>query len=186
MMRISVVRSNRRSLEISVRADGEIIVRAPLFTGEQEIRRFTERHLDWIERQKQKAERISEQRAHAQVLSETELKALAEEAKKDFRIRSEYFAGIIGVSSGKITIRHQKSKWGSCSSRGNLNFNCLLMLAPEKVRDYVVVHELCHRKWMDHSPHFWAEVRRAMPDYDDAKRWLRENGANLMLQNPER
>ena len=173
-------------MAISVNADGEVIVRAPLFTGDREIRRFAERHLDWIERQRQKADRLSEQKKNTSVLTETELKALASEAKKDFSARAAFYAGIIGVSYGRITIRHQKSKWGSCSSKGNLNFNCLLMFAPENVRDYIVVHELCHRKWMNHSPAFWKEVKRAMPDYNTAKRWLKEHGEELMLRNPSR
>ena len=90
------------------------------------------------------------------------------------------YAPLIGVEYGRVTVRRQKSKWGSCSAQGNLNFNCLLMLAPEEVLDYVVVHELCHRKHMDHSKEFWAEVRRVMPDHEKQKKWLKENGAVLM------
>ena len=80
----------------------------------------------------------------------------------------------------RITIRNQKSKWGSCSAKGNLNFNCLLMDAPPEVLDYVVVHELCHRLHMDHSPAFWADVARVLPDYEKRRRWLRENGPALI------
>ena len=68
---------------------------------------------------------------------------------------------------------------GGSRSQGNLNFNCLLMLAPEDVRDYVVVHELCHRKEMNHSRRFWAEVVRVVPDYKEKERWLKENGPLL-------
>ena len=95
-----------------------------------------------------------------------------------------YYAPAVGVTYDRITIRSQRTRWGSCSSRGNLNFNCLLMLAPEKVVDYVVVHELCHRKEMNHSPRFWAEVERILPDYRQSKRWLKENGQSLMGQLP--
>ena len=81
---------------------------------------------------------------------------------------------------GRITIRAQKTRWGSCSAQGNLNFNCLLMLCPERVRDYVVVHELCHRREMNHSKRFWSEVERIMPDYAVHRRWLKENGGRLI------
>ena len=93
------------------------------------------------------------------------IKALADQALKIIPARVEYFARIIGVTYGNITIRNQKTRWGSCSSKGNLNFNCLLMLAPPEVLDYVVVHELCHRKQMNHSKAFWTEVENVFPDY---------------------
>ena len=86
----------------------------------------------------------------------------------------------MGVTYGGITIRNQRSRWGSCSGQGTLNFNCLLMLAPPEVLDYVVVHELCHRKEMNHSAAFWAEVARVLPDYEARKRWLKENGPALI------
>ena len=95
--------------------------------------------------------------------------------------RVQYFAPLVGVDYGRISIRSQKTRWGSCSTAGNLNFNCLLLLAPPEVLDYVVVHELCHRKEMNHSPRFWAEVGRVLPDYKASKKWLRENGNRLML-----
>ena len=93
-------------------------------------------------------------------------------------------APIVGVNCGRITIRAQKSRWGSCSAKGNLNFNCLLMLCPEEVRDYVVVHELCHRKELNHSDRFWNEVRQLLPSYDSARKWLKTNGVSLIRRIP--
>jgi predicted metal-dependent hydrolase len=84
------------------------------------------------------------------------------------------------VTYGRITVRNQRTRWGSCSSKGNLNFNCLLMLAPPDILDYVVVHELCHRKEMNHSPKFWAEVAKVIPDYKERQKWLRTEGSNIM------
>ena len=98
----------------------------------------------------------------------------------DIPQRVKKYAPLVGVDYGRITIRMQKSRWGSCSSKGNLNFNCLLMAMPEEIRDYVVVHELCHRKQMNHSDKFWAEVEHVLPDYKASKKWLRDNGERIM------
>ena len=105
---------------------------------------------------------------------------LADKAIEVIPKRVKYFAPIVGVTYGRITIRNQKTRWGSCSAKGNLNFNCLLMLTPPKVLDYVVIHELCHRKEMNHSKSFWAEVEKVMPDYKEAVRWLKEEGRLIM------
>ena len=85
----------------------------------------------------------------------------------------------MGVSYGRIAIREQKTRWGSCSSKGTLNFNWRLILAPEEVLDYVVVHELAHRREMNHSKAFYAIVESVLPDYRQARRWLREHGDSL-------
>ena len=98
--------------------------------------------------------------------------------------RVSYFAPQVGVTYGNITIRSQRTRWGSCSSKGNLNFNCLLMLVPREVLDYVVVHELCHRKEVNHSPRFWAEVERILPDYKIRQTWLKDNGSQLIGRLP--
>ena len=99
---------------------------------------------------------------------------------KDTSRRVAKYASIVGVTIGRITIRSQRRHWDSCSAKGNLNFNCLLMLAPSEVLDYVVVHELCHRKYMNHSKQFWAEVAKVMPDYKKCERWLKEEGSLLI------
>lgn len=87
----------------------------------------------------------------------------------------------IGVSPGRVTIREQKTRWGSCSSSGNLNFNWKLVMAPVEVMDYVIVHELCHMKELNHSSNFWALVGKVCPDYKNHRKWLKENGNKLTL-----
>ena len=113
-------------------------------------------------------------------LTPEELHNLAQQALKVIPARAAYYAPLIGVTYGRITIRNQTSRWGSCSSKGNLNFNCLLMLAPPEVLDSVVVHELCHRREMNHSQKFYAEVLRVFPTYRTQEKWLKEHGGELL------
>ena len=115
-----------------------------------------------------------------ELLTVKELRNLAREAATYIPERVSFYASLMDVSYGRITIRNQKSRWGSCSSKGNLNFNCLLMLAPLEIIDYVVVHELCHRREMNHSPLFWTEVENMLPDYKKRRKWLKDNGEKLM------
>jgi predicted metal-dependent hydrolase len=79
----------------------------------------------------------------------------------------------------RVSIKEQKSRWGSCSRQGNLNFNWRLLLAPLPALDYVVIHELCHLKEMNHAPAFWRLVARGCPDYQTHRRWLRLHGREL-------
>lgn len=83
-----------------------------------------------------------------------------------------HYASVMGVSYGRITMRNQKTRWGSCSSEGNLNFNCRLLFVPDRIVDYVVIHELAHRRFMNHSKAFWKEVEKYMPDYKERKKLL--------------
>ena len=119
-------------------------------------------------------------------LTTEQLSDLAKRASKVIPERVVHFAPSIGVTFGRITIRRQRTKWGSCSSKGNLNFNVLLMLAPPDILDYIVVHELCHRRELNHSALFWSEVEKVMPDYREKEKWLKENGGALMDRLPER
>jgi predicted metal-dependent hydrolase len=116
----------------------------------------------------------------ARPFSREELQALADKACKIIPDKVRHYANLVGVDYGRITIRNQKTRWGSCSSKGNLNFNCLLMLFPDEVIDSVVVHELCHRKHMNHSAEFYAEVERVCPEYRRCQKWLKENGGLYM------
>lgn len=114
--------------------------------------------------------------------TDSELKQLVLKAKEYIPYRVKHYAHIMGISYGAVTIRKQRTRWGSCSSKGNLNFNCLLMLTPPQVIDSVVVHELCHRRHMDHSPLFYAELLKFYPDYHRWNAWLKTNGAQLLAR----
>lgn len=176
MYDMEIIRSRRRTLGLEITRDGRVVVRAPFGVSEEQIRRFVTSKQGWLE--KHLADFA--QAEPLPPLTSGEIRALAEAALEDIPRRVEKYAPIVGVRVGRITIRYQVSRWGSCSAKGNLNFNCLLMLCPEEVRDYVVVHELCHRKQLNHSPAFWAEVEQVLPGYKEQYRWLKKNGGNII------
>lgn len=181
-MKVTVIRSNRKTVAIQVNSDLSVTVRAPRSVSEKDIEEILKKKEAWISRHIEKIKEAKERfEAEAtEKLTREKVIALAEEALKVIPERVEYFAKVIGVTYGKITVRNQKTRWGSCSSKGNLNFNCLLMLAPPEVLDYVVVHELCHRKQMNHSKAFWLEVEKVLPDYKEARKWLKEDGSQMI------
>ncbi|MCD8364363.1 MAG: M48 family metallopeptidase [Clostridiales bacterium] len=180
-MDYSVIRSNRKTIAIQVVSDG-VVVRAPYRATKTEIDGLLRKHEGWIRKKQAELEAEQRKRSKVELLSADEIRALAEKAMEVIPERVRYYAPRVGVTYGRITIRNQKTRWGSCSSKGNLNFNCLLMLAPPEVLDSVVVHELCHRKEMNHSKAFYAEVLRVFPDYYKWNGWLKENGKALMMR----
>ena len=177
---VLLVRSSRKTLAVQIRADGTVIARAPLRMPKDRILCFLSEKASWIRMQQgimQEREKMRQQaRIHLDAAQEKELR---ERAKSVLAQRTAYFARQIGVTYGRITVRDQKTRWGSCSQAGNLNFNFRLILAPPEVLDYVVVHELCHRRQMNHSAQFWQEVAQVLPDYRARKAWLTENGWRL-------
>ena len=183
-MEFEVVRSNRKTVAAEIRGD-KLIIRAPLQATNEDINRFMLQNKKWIETHLQKAQAQEKAKGAYHKLTHEEIQALADKALQVIPERVAHYAPLIGVTYGRITIRNQRSKWGSCSSKGNLNFNCLLMLTPPAVIDSVVVHELCHRKEMNHSERFYAEVLRVFPDYWAQDKWLKENGDILMAMMRE-
>lgn len=109
-----------------------------------------------------------------------EILELKTKAKQELPAAVQKYAGLMGVTYNRITIRHQKIRWGSCTKTGNLNFNCLIMKMPDQVRDYVIIHELAHRKELNHSSKYWTIVAEYCPWYKQAKQWLKDNGQGLM------
>ena len=153
MIEYELIRSNRKTLTIQVKPDGSVIVRAPV--------------------------RLAKYRENMHVITDEERQEGILQAKKIFPERTAYFAERMGVTYNRITIREQKTRWGSCRSAGNLNFNWKLVLMPSELLDYVVVHELAHRKEMNHSPRFWAVVEKELPDYRERREKLKKMGKQL-------
>ena len=176
-MTYQLIRSRRKTIALQITPEGELVVRCPAWMKKAEVDAFVKSKEDWIRKHLPDPDRI-----RLPALTPEELEALGREALKDLPARVERLAAAAGVTYRNITIRNQRTRWGSCSSKGNLSFNCLLMLVPEPVREYVVIHELCHRLEMNHSALFWAEVERLMPDYREHRKWLKENGGPLIAR----
>lgn len=178
-MQYRIIRSDRKTVALQVKA-GEVIVRAPRAMTREEIADFVARHEDWI----RKKLAIFPKKLSGPVITEEGIRLLTERAHEMIPPRVKYYASLIGVDYNRVTIRHQKTKWGSCSGKKNLNFNCLLLLTPTEVMDSVIVHELCHLKHMNHSKEFYNEVLRVCPDYKKHNRWLKVNGAGIIRRLP--
>ena len=175
-IKIEIIRSSRKTLAIEIRPDMRVIVRAPYQASGSYIEQFIADRTDWIVEHLRKLEQKNRQCNDAlpvKKLSNDELKKLADKACSYIPGRVAHFAPLVGVTYGRITIRNQRTRWGSCSSKGNLNFNWKLMRMPPEALDYVVVHELAHRKEMNHSERFWAIVEKELPDYRERRKMLR-------------
>lgn len=179
---VCVIKSNRKTVSLEIKSDG-ITVKAPAYMSESRIRAFLESKSSWIEKH---LTLVSERNRFIEslpVLTQAQVDELIAEAKKIIPKRVEYYAPKIGVDYSKITVRCQRTRWGSCSSKGNLSFNCLIVLFPSEVLDSIVVHELCHRKYMNHSDLFYKEIEKVFPNYKKCERWLKEQTPNTVSLN---
>lgn len=166
-------RRKQKTMSLRVKEDGTVLVRAPLRMPLGEIDRFVENHRKWIQTQQRAMEMRRQENPEITEKERMEGKSLA---RMVIGQKCQEYAARMGVSYGMISIREQKTRWGSCSSKGNLNFNWKLVRMPEQILDYVVVHELAHRIEMNHSAAFWAIVEQHIPDYRERRMWLKKNG----------
>ncbi|MBQ9608865.1 MAG: M48 family metallopeptidase [Lachnospiraceae bacterium] len=177
-----IKKSKRKTIQIEINENLDIIVRAPNRMSRSAIQRFINEHSDWIDKHMELMSKKLSEGENVRKLSLIEFNELVNSARIVIPARVRYYAELIGVDYGRVTVRNQKTRWGSCSTKGNLNFNVALMRAPIEVLDYVVVHELCHRIEMNHSGRFWSEVERVMPDYRVHRKWLKDNGGKLLME----
>ncbi|MBR6984974.1 MAG: M48 family metallopeptidase [Ruminococcus sp.] len=175
-----IIRSRRKSAALQISDEGKLIVRVPLWYSDREISEMIEKNRKWIEVHTAAAMKRNSELEKLEPFTADELEEMARKALRVIPEKVRYYAEKLGVTYGRITIRNQKTRWGSCTAKGNLNFNCLLMAVPEEVLDSVVVHELCHRLHMDHSKAFYEDVYRVFPEYDRCNKWLKENGKLLI------
>lgn len=165
------IRSRRKTIAIQIDREGQVIVRTPYGITKRQVEEFLDEKKDWLLQTRQ---RVEKRKTEQIPISEEVRREGIERAKRIFPERTAYFAKRMGVDYGRITIREQKTRWGSCSSKGNLNFNWKLVLLDPELQDYVVVHELAHRREMNHSKDFWKIVEAELPDYRERRRRLKE------------
>lgn len=175
-----IIRSRRKTVALQIAEDGHLIVRAPLHCSSKDIIASIEKSEKWIQTHTDKVLQHNRELEQLEPFSEQDIHDMAQKALEVIPDRVKFYAEKLGVTYGRITIRNQRTKWGSCTSKGNLNFNCLLMAAPPEVLDSVVVHELCHRLYMNHSKEFYAALYHVFPDYDRWNKWLKHNGSLLI------
>ena len=189
---IPIIRSKRKTLGLEVKYDGTVNARVPMRAPREIIERFIREHEAWIIRKRQEwslagnnqddvAGEFGERKKRganavdpSKILPPVETKEGKAKIRQYIERQVEYYAKVMGITYGRISMRNQKTRWGSCSSQGNLNFNNRLLFVPEELVDYVVVHELAHRKEMNHSKAFWNVVEKYMPDYKERRKKLRE------------
>ena len=180
-MRYAIIRSRRKTIGLEITDEG-LLVRAPMRASTKEIERVILQHQNWINKKTAEHARAKSAALEKGILTEEDIRLLTDRAKDYLPGRVSYYSKLLGVRPGRITIRTQKTRWGSCSAKGNLNFNCLLMITPPEVIDSVVVHELCHLLEMNHSDRFYAHVQSVFPDYRRYHSWLRKNGPEIMAR----
>ena len=157
-----IIRSRRRTVALEVTREGKVLVRAPLRMPQTEIDRFVAAHAAWLE--KAQARVAAHQAAHPP-LTEEQREALQQTAKALLPQRVAHYAAVMGVTPASVRITSAKTRFGSCSGKNGLCFSLYLMQYPQEAIDYVVVHELAHIRHHDHSPAFYAEVAKVLPDY---------------------
>lgn len=174
---VEIIRSKRRSMAIQIRTDGSVVVRVPMHASDRAIKRFVSAHARWIaDNRGQMFERRKKLADNPYDIPAWESLSAADKkiAKQKIMEHVDYYARRMEIDYGSISMRNQKSRWGSCSSKGNLNFNYRLAYLPEELLDYVVVHELAHRRHMDHSTAFWEEVETYYPAYKKCRQMLND------------
>ena len=169
-MDYEIIRSRRRTVALEVTREGRVLVRTPLRMTQGEIDRFVTSHAAWLE--KAQAKVAARQAAHPP-LTEQEIAALRQRAKEVLPGKVAHYAAIMGVVPTSVKITSARTRFGSCSGKNGICFSLYLMQYPEEAIDYVVVHELSHIRHHDHSPAFYAQVAKVMPDYRERMKLLK-------------
>ncbi len=176
---VEIIRSGRKTMTLQVLRDGRVVVRCPRRMAKRQIEDFVNSHRPWIAKH---LALVRERQEDRPLFTSREVLQYRELARRVLTEKTRVWAERMGVTYGRISIRQQATRWGSCSAKGNLNFNWTLVLLPGDLQDYVVVHELAHRREMNHSSAFWNIVADQIPDYAARRRRLKEYAAYTDIQ----
>lgn len=172
---VTIKRSDRKTLGLEVKPTGEVLARVPAHLPDRVIKKFLDSHKKWIvEKQALVKAREKHKSATTFPLYDKLSQKERDEIKEKITQRVQYYSLKMDVTYNRVSVRDQKTRWGSCSSKGNLNFNYRLFYLSEELLDYVVVHELAQRRHMNHSKDFWQEVEVYFPDYKACRKQLKE------------
>lgn len=172
---VEIKRSDRKTIGLEVKPTGEVLARVPKHLSDREIKKFIDVHKKWIIEKVRLVGVRQQKKSTIEFPPFEELTQSERQVVKD-RIaeRVQYYSVKMDVTYGRISVRDQKTRWGSCSAKGNLNFNYRLCYMLDELLDYVVVHELSHRRYMNHSKEFWCEVETYFPAYRECRKRLRD------------
>lgn len=171
MHKYKLIRSDRKTLSLTVNTNCEVIVKAPRRMDEKKIRSFVEEHEKWIERSMVEQKRKMNNKV---ILSDEEIKKLKKLAKAFLTGRTELYSEIMGVKPTSIKITSAQHRFGSCNGKNGICYSYILMLYPQEAIDYVVVHELAHIKYHNHSKFFYEYIENFLPDYKKREKLLSE------------
>jgi len=159
--------SRTRQLRLSVYHDGRVVVSRPVYFSERRVRKMMREKSPWI------IDKLNLLKKRSTLSPSGNYSLDKTKAKILIRTRLEYFSSQYGFKYQRLSIRNQKTRWGSCSKQGNLNFNYRLLYLSDKLRDYIIIHELCHLQEFNHSPKFWQLVAEIVPDYEKMRQKLK-------------
>ncbi|MBD3248409.1 DUF45 domain-containing protein [Candidatus Falkowbacteria bacterium] len=171
--RYKINRSRRaKNIRLSVHSDTKIVLTIPWWVPETIGRAFLNSKKDWLMKKISEIENRSKQ-GFDRVFGRKDYLQNKEKAREFVLSRLRYYNDIYGFNYGRISIRDTKSRWGSCSAKGNLNFSYKLLFLPQDLADYVIVHELCHLQELNHSKNFWALVGKCIPQHKSRRKRLK-------------
>ena len=174
---IKVIKMKRKTMQIKIEKDLNVTVKVPYGTSEKVINEFIQNHKTWIENNIKKQKELNDSLIS---YTDEEIKKMEDDAYKVIPPLVDYYSKLMGVTYSKLCLKHLKSKWGSCSSKGVIDINIRLMATNKEVLEYVIVHELAHLKYMNHSSSFYKFVEKYKPNYKECKAYLKTNGYVIM------